>query len=399
MGSRLSRRAASIAPSATLAVNTKATQMRAQGIDVVNFGVGEPDFDTPRNIKDKGIEAIERGLTKYTPSAGTAEVRKAIADKLKRENNVAYAPNETIACVGAKQAIFLALQVLVDPGDEVLIPNPYWVSYPEMVSLSDGVSRYVEVRLEDGFKLTPCALEGACNAKTRALVLNYPNNPTGATYTRSELEALTEVCVRKGVYIISDEVYEKLLYDGNEHVSIAALGPEVKALTITTNGVSKAYAMTGWRLGYAAGPADLIGAMVRIQGHMNTNTSSITQYATVEALTGPQDTVGQMVAKFKQRRDYMYDRLAAMPGVKVNKPPGAFYMFPDVSGTFGKEIKGRKVAGDMDFVDVVLSEGHTAVVPGRAFGNPNCVRLSYATSMEEIAKGMDRVEGLLREAR
>jgi aspartate aminotransferase len=399
MSVKLSRRATSIAPSATLAVNAKASQMKAQGIDVVNFGVGEPDFATPKHIGDKGIEAIQRGFTKYTPGAGTAEIRRAIVAKLARDNDVTYLPKETIACVGAKQAIFLALQVLVDPGDEVLIPSPYWVSYPEMVSLSDGVSIFVEVRLEDDFKLTPAALEKACTRKSKVLVLNYPNNPTGASFTRAELDAIVDVCIRKGIYIISDEVYEKLLYDGDEHVSVAALSPEAKAITVTTNGVSKAYAMTGWRLGYAAGPSEVIAAMIEIQGHMNTNTSSISQYASVEALMGPQDTVAEMAKEFKRRRDYMFDRISAMPHLIVRKPPGAFYLFPDVSGVFGREIRGHKIASDMDFVDVVLSEGHTALVPGRAFGNPNCVRLSYATSLETIAKGMDRMEALLREAK
>jgi len=399
VGVKLSQRATAITPSATLAVNNKANQMRAQGIDVVNFGVGEPDFDTPANIKAKAIEAIETGVTKYTPSAGTMDIRRAIVAKLKRENGLDYQPAQVMACVGAKQAIFLALQVLVDPDDEVLIPSPYWVSYPEMVKLCQGVPVYIQTSLDNEFKLTAEALSAACTPRSKVLVLNYPNNPSGSSYSRDELLALAQVCVDNDIVIISDEVYEHLIYDGGGHVSVAALGPEVYERTVTTNGVSKAYAMTGWRLGYAAGPQDIISAMIRLQEHMNTNTSSITQYAAVEALAGPQETVHEMVGEFRRRRDYMCQRLAAMPGIKLRVPPGAFYVFPDVSALFGKTIRGRKITNDMDLVDVVLTEGHVAVVPGGGFGAPDNIRLSYATSMERITTGMDRLEALLREAR
>ncbi len=399
MSGRLSKRALAVAPSATLAVNNKANELKAQGVDVVNFGVGEPDFPTPANIRAKGIEAIEKGFTKYTPSAGTPDVRKAIVAKLKRENGLEYAPNQTMACVGAKQAIFLALQVLVGDGDEVAIPGPYWVSYTEMVKLCEGTPVFVQTTQEEEFKLTARKLRDVCTPRTKALLLNYPNNPTGSSYTREELRAIADVCVEKGIFIISDEVYEHLIYDGGGHVSIASLGPEVYNITVTTNGVSKAYAMTGWRLGYAAGPQDIIAAMIRIQEHMNTNTSSITQYAAVEALNGPQETVHAMVKEFRKRRDYMYDRLAAMPGLKIRKPPGAFYMFPDVSAFFGKTIRGKKIENDMDLVTVILTEGHVAVVPGSGFGSPNNIRLSYATSMERITTGMDRMEALLKEAK
>ena len=398
MQSKLAQRALAIAPSATLAVNNKANQLRAQGVDVVNFGVGEPDFDTPANIKAKAIEAIETGFTKYTPSAGTMDIRQAIVGKLQRENGLEYAVAQVMACVGAKQALYLALQALVDPGDEVIIPAPYWVSYPEMVKMSEGVSVVVETKLEDDFKLTPAALEAACTPKTKAIVLNYPNNPTGSSYTREELAALAAVCVANSVYVVSDEVYEHLIYDGGTHHSVAALGPEIYNMTVTTNGVSKAYAMTGWRLGYAAGPQDIISAMIRLQEHMNTNTSSITQYAAVEALVGPQDTVRAMVAEFKKRRDYMCERLAAMPGLKLRVPPGAFYVFPDVSGLYGKTIRGRKISNDMDLVESMLNDGHVALVPGSGFGAPNNVRLSYATSMERITTGMDRMAALLADA-
>lgn len=398
MSNRLSKRALAVAPSATLAVNNKANELRAQGVDVVNFGVGEPDFRTPANIAAKGIEAIETGFTKYTPSAGIPDVRKAIVAKLKRENGLDYAPGQTMACVGAKQALFLALQVLVGEDDEVIIPGPYWVSYTEMVKLCEATPVFVETTQDEEFKLTAAKLRAACTPRSKAIILNYPNNPTGSSYTRDELRAIADVCVEKGIFIISDEVYEHLIYDGGGHVSMASLGPEVYDITITTNGVSKAYAMTGWRLGYAAGPQDIIAAMIRIQEHMNTNTSSITQYAAVEALNGPQDTVRSMVAEFKKRRDYMYERLAAMPGVKIRKPPGAFYMFPDVSALFGKTIRGKKIENDMDLVQTILTEGHVAVVPGSGFGSPNNIRLSYATSMERITTGMDRMEALLKEA-
>jgi aspartate aminotransferase len=399
MGLGISRRAAAIAPSATLAVSAKAGEMRAKGIDVVNFGVGEPDFDTPANVKAKAIEAIQTGFTKYTPAPGTPALRKAIADKLARENGLTYTPAQTMACVGAKQAIYLALLALVDPGDEVILPRPYWVSYPEMVHLADGVSVYVDCRLEDDFKLTPEALRAVCTPKSKVLVLNYPNNPTGSSYTKAEIEALAAVCVEKGIYVISDEVYEKLIYDGGEHFSFAGVSPEMYNLTITTNGVSKAYAMTGWRLGYAAGPDPIIKAMIGIQEHMNTHTSSITQVASVEALNGPQEAVAAMVVEFKKRRDYMYERFIAMPGVKLRKPPGAFYCFPDVSAIYGKTIRGHKIASDIDLVNVILTEGHAAIVPGSGFGNANCVRLSYATSMERITTGLDRIETLICEAK
>ena len=399
MGFRLSKRASAVAPSATLAVNSKANELRGKGVDVVNFGAGEPDFETPANIKAKAVEAVEKGYTRYTPSAGTPAVRAAIADKFRVDNGLDYAPAQTIACVGAKQAIYLALQVLVDQGDEVIIPAPFWVSYPEMVKLCDGVDVRVATRQADDYKLTPEQLRGAITPHSKVLLLNYPNNPTGASYTREELKALADVCVQAGVWVISDEVYEHLVYDGGEHVSVAGLGPEIYDLTITTNGVSKAYAMTGWRLGYAAGPGEVISAMIRLQGHMNTNTSSITQYAAVEALTGPQDAVTAMVGEFKRRRDYMYKRLAEMPGVKVRRPAGAFYMFPDVSELFGKTIRGRRIGGDMDLVEAILTEGHVAVVPGGAFGSANNIRLSYATSLERITEGMDRMAALLKEAR
>jgi len=388
-----------IAPSATLAVNNKANELRAQGVDVVNFGVGEPDFPTPANIGAKGIEAIQKGFTKYTPSAGIPDLRKAIVAKLKRENGLEYTVGQTMACVGAKQALFLALQVLVGPGDEVVIPGPYWVSYTEMAKLCDATPVFVETSQDEDFKLTPARLRAACTPRSKALLLNYPNNPTGCSYTREELKAIADVCLEKGIFIVSDEVYEHLIYDGGSHVSIASLSPEIYNITVTTNGVSKAYAMTGWRLGYAAGPQDIISAMIRIQEHMNTNTSSITQYAAVEALNGPQETVHAMVQEFKKRRDYMYERLAAMPGVKIRKPPGAFYMFPDISALFGKSIRGRQINSDMDLVESILTDGHVAVVPGSGFGSPNNIRLSYATSMERITTGMDRMEALLKEAK
>jgi aspartate aminotransferase len=388
-----------IAPSATLAVNNKANELRAQGVDVVNFGVGEPDFPTPANIGAKGIEAIQKGFTKYTPSAGIPDLRKAIVAKFKRENGLEYTVGQTMACVGAKQALFLALQVLVGPGDEVVIPGPYWVSYTEMAKLCDATPVFVETSQDEDFKLTPARLRAACTPRSKALLLNYPNNPTGCSYTREELKAIADVCLEKGIFIVSDEVYEHLIYDGGSHVSIASLSPEIYNITVTTNGVSKAYAMTGWRLGYAAGPQDIISAMIRIQEHMNTNTSSITQYAAVEALNGPQETVQVMVQEFKKRRDYMYERLAAMPGIKIRKPPGAFYMFPDVSALFGKTIRGRLINSDMDLVESILTDGHVAVVPGSGFGSPNNIRLSYATSMERITTGMDRMEALLKEAK
>jgi aspartate aminotransferase len=303
-----------------------------------------------------------------------------------------------VSC-GGKHALYNLFQVIFDQGDEVVVPAPFWVSYPPMLMLAEATPVIIPTREENGFKLTAAELKASLTPRTKALVLNSPSNPTGGVYTAAELSALGEVALAAGLYVISDDIYDKIMFDGAKFVNMAMLSPELKARTFVFNGVSKAYAMTGWRLGYAAGPQDIISAMIRIQEHMNTNTSSITQYAAVEALNGQQESVASMAQEFKKRRDYMYDRLTAMPGVKIRKPPGAFYMFPDVSALFGKTIRGKKIETDMDLVESILTEGHVAVVPGSGFGSPNNIRISYATSMERITTGMDRMEALLKEAK
>ncbi len=396
---RLSARAQAMSPSPTMAIDAKSKQMKADGIDVVNFSVGEPDFDTPDHIKRAGIKAIEEGFTKYTPAAGTLELRKAVCEKLRKENGLEYAPEQIVVSNGAKQSLYNAFQVLLDPGDEVIIQAPYWVSYPEMVKLAGGVPVVVQTDESTGFKMTPEMLKAKITPRTRAINLNSPSNPTGAVYTRSELEALAEVAVAHDLIIVTDEMYEKLLYDGAEHVSIASLGPEVKRRTITINGLSKAYAMTGWRMGYAAAETPIAKAMSALQSQSTSGPSSISQKAAVEALLGNQEPVEVMRREFDKRRTHMMNRLNELPGFSVKVPPqGAFYLFPNVSGTFGKTIRGRQITTSDELAEVILEHAQVAVVPGTGFGAPNYVRFSYATSLERIDEGLNRIAALLKEA-
>jgi aspartate aminotransferase len=388
----IAKRAQAVKPSPTLATAAKAKAMKAQGIDVVDFGVGEPDFDTPDNVKRAGIQAIERGFTKYTPAGGTDELKEAVVDKFKKDNGLSYEKSQVLISCGAKHSLYNIAEALFDPGDEVIIPAPYWVSYPDQVLLNDAVPVIVETTEEEGFKLSAKKLEKAITPKTKALILNSPSNPTGLAYDRKTLEEIAALAVRHAIYVISDEIYEKLLYDGFTHTSIASLGPEIKNLTIVVNGVSKSHAMTGWRIGFAAGPKDVVSAMANIQSQSTSNPASISQKAAVEALRGPQDFIGTMNAEFDRRRKYMVGRLNAMKGLSCLMPVGAFYAFPRVSSLYGKSANGKVIKNSSDLAAYLLEDAHVALVSGDAFGADAYIRLSYATSMESIEKGLDRIE-------
>ena len=390
---RISKRTAGLTASITLAVSAKAKAMKVQGIDVVGFGAGEPDFDTPEPIKVAAIKAIESGFTKYTPATGMPELKKAIAGKLKTENGLGYDPAQVVVTCGGKHALFGAMMALVDPGDEVVIPTPYWVSYPDMVTVCEGTSVFVEGREQNAFKITPEKLRNAMTDRTKVVILNYPSNPTGATYTLAELQALAEVVLEHPRAIVfSDEIYERLLYDGAEFRSFAALQPELMDRTVTFNAVSKTYSMTGWRIGYLAGPPDIVKAIGNLQSHSTSNPTSIAQKAALEAITGDQSSVETMRQEFDARRLRMVEMLQAMPGVTCIRPGGAFYCFPNVGGAIDKVVPDAK--GDTrsaDFCTKVLEDIHVAMVPGCGFGNDRCVRLSFATSMANIEKGLGRL--------
>jgi aspartate aminotransferase len=388
----IAKRAQAIKPSPTLATAAKAKAMKAQGIDVVDFGVGEPDFDTPENVKQAGIKAIQTGCTKYTPAGGTDELKEAVIEKLKKDNGLQYEKSQILISCGAKHSLYNIAEALFDPGDEVIIPSPYWVSYPDQVLLNDATPVIVETTEEEGFKLSAKKLAKAITGKTKALVLNSPSNPTGLAYNRKTLEDIAALAVQHRIYVISDEIYEKLIYDGFTHTSIASLGQEIKSQTIVVNGVSKSHAMTGWRIGYAAGPKDVITAMANIQSQSTSNPSSISQKAAVEALRGPQDFIGTMNAEFDKRRKYMVERLNKMRGLSCLMPVGAFYAFPRVSALFGKSLNGKVIKNSADLAALLLDEAKVALVSGDAFGADAYIRLSYATSMESIQKGLDRIE-------
>lgn len=381
-----------IEQSITLAITAKAKAMKAEGIDVIGMSAGEPDFDTPDNIKQAAIKAINDGITKYTPAVGLPALRKAVAEKFEKDNGLSYKPEETIVNCGAKHSVFLAIMALVDEGDEVIIPTPYWVSYPEMVKVTGGKPVIVETLPENGLKLTAEQLREAVTPRTKALIMNSPSNPSGVVYTRDELLALVEVLRELEIYTISDEIYEKILYDGAEHYSIASLDPKVFSRTITINGVSKSYSMTGWRIGYAGGPLEVIKAMGKLQSQETSNPCSISQMATIEALTGPQDSVGIMVKAFDERRTCLVEGLNAMEGVTCVKPKGAFYAFPDFSAHYGKSANGKVINGSVDLSSYLLEEMKVGVVPGAGFGADAHLRISYATSMDAIEKALARIE-------
>jgi aspartate aminotransferase len=389
---KLADRVNKIQPSPTLAIDAKAKALKAQGIDIVGFGAGEPDFDTPDNIKEAAKKAIDAGFTRYTPVGGTDELKDAIIGKLRRDNGLEYTRNQISVACGAKHSLYNISQALIQEGDEVIIPSPYWVSYPDQVVLAGGKPVFVETDESTAFKINPETLEKAITGNTRALILNSPSNPTGASYGKDELRALGEVCIRHDFVIITDDIYERLIYDDLSFCNIATAVPALKQRVIVVNGVSKTYAMTGWRIGYTAGPEDLICAMTKMQSQSTSNPSSIAQKAAVEALNGPQDAVARMVVEFEKRRTYIVDRLNAIPGVSCLTPNGAFYAFPNISQIFGKKHAGTAISNSSDFAAYLLEQAKVAVVPGIAFGADNYVRLSYATGMETIRKGLDRIE-------
>lgn len=393
----LSSIASAVKASTTLAIDAKAKQMKADGLDVVGFGTGEPDFDTPENIKEAGIRAIQEGKTKYTPAAGIIPLRKAIAASLKRDLDLDYDYTQIVVASGAKHNVFAALSVLVEPGagDEVILPAPYWVSYDEMIRMVGGVSVIINAPESQNFKLTPEQLEKAITPKTKALILNNPSNPTGMLYNREELIALTDICVKHDLYIISDEIYFKLLYDGRTFTSVASLGDAVKERTILINGVSKSYAMTGWRIGYAAAPAPIAKVMSNFLSHSTGAPSTISQWAAVEAYDGPQDTVESMRVVFEERRNYIVQRMNEIPGVSCINPEGAFYVMMNIEQLKGKTIAGVKIKDSDDFAMAFLEKELVAVVPCSGFGNPDFVRWTYATSMENIKEGLNRLEHFL----
>ncbi len=391
---KLSSRSTRISASPTLALDAKTKKLISEGVDILSFGVGEPDFDTPDHIKKAGIEAIEKGFTKYTPSSGIPELRQAVCDKFLSDNGLEYKPAEVLVSVGAKHSIYNAVMVLCEDGDDVLLPVPYWVSYPEMIKLAGGNPVEITTTIETGFKVTAAQLEKAITPKTSLLIFNSPSNPTGAIYTEEEMRAISEVCLKHNIAVISDEIYEKLVYEG-KHISFAALSPGAKASTITVNGVSKSYSMTGWRIGYAAGPKAVISAMANLQSHSTSNPTSISQKAAVAGLKGPQEPLEMMRVEFQRRRDYMVGRLNGMPGFKCLTPPGAFYTYPDVSALIGRKLAGKAVTDDGALADILLDQARIAAVPGSAFGSKGNLRFSYATSMKVIEEGMNRLAKVL----
>lgn len=389
---KVSKRAQSIPPSATMAVTARAKELKAAGVDVVSFGAGEPDFDTPNYIKQAAIEAIKAGKTKYTATPGTATLRKAVADKLKRENGLDYEPEQIIVNLGAKHSVFEAMQAVLDEGDEVILPAPYWVTYPETVKMGGGTVQVLQTKRENSYKVKADELKAAITKKTAMFLLNSPSNPGGFTYSPDELAELAKVLEGSNIIVLSDEIYEKLIYGDTKFVSFASVSNDTYQRTITINGLSKTFAMTGWRIGYAAGPLEVIKAMGRLQSHMTQNAVSFVQEAAVAALTTPSDAAEKMRQEFEKRAGYMSQRLNSIKGVVCPEPTGAFYCFPDVSSHYGRSIGGAKITGSLDFAKALLEQAKVAVVPGAPFGCDNNVRLCFAYSNEEIAKGIDRLE-------
>ncbi|HIK11721.1 MAG TPA: pyridoxal phosphate-dependent aminotransferase [Oscillatoriaceae cyanobacterium M33_DOE_052] len=385
---KLAARVGEVTPSLTLAIAAKAKAMKAEGIDVCSFSAGEPDFDTPEHIKAAAAKALDAGKTKYGPVAGEPQLRAAIAKKLQTDNGLNYAADHVMVTNGGKHSLYNLMMVLLNPGDEVIIPAPYWLSYPEMVRLADAVPVILPTTEETGYKITPDQLRSACTSKTRLLVFNSPSNPTGMVYSPAEVKAIAEVVVEKDILVVSDEIYEKLLYDGAEHVSIGSFGPEIFARTLISNGFAKAYSMTGWRLGYLAGPLEIIKAASTLQSHSTSNICTFAQYGAIAALESSQDCVEEMRLAFADRRRFILDRLATIPGLTCPKPDGAFYVFPNISKTGLKSL---------EFCKQLLENQQVAAIPGIAFGADDCIRLSYATDMATIEKGMDRIDKFMRQ--
>ena len=388
---QLSKKAGNISPSITLEITAKANELKSQGIDVVSFGAGEPDFNTPENIIEAAIKAMKDGKTKYTPAGGILQLKETICNKFKNDNNLEYKPSQIIVSTGAKQSLANTFMAILNPGDEVLIPVPYWVSYPELVKLADGVPVFVNTDEKDNYKYTIESLNSALTSKTKAILLNSPNNPTGTIYNKEELVEIAEFAKENDLIIISDEIYEKLIYDGNEHISIASLSQDAYERTIVINGVSKTYAMTGWRLGYAAASEQIVKHMTSIQSHMTSNVNTITQYAAIEALNGPVEDLNNMVKEFESRRNFMIEKLNSIDGISIIKPNGAFYIMVNISEYLNTSLNGTNISNSLDFAKVLLEEEKVAVIPGSGFGLDNYVRLSYATSKEIIGKGIERI--------
>jgi aspartate aminotransferase len=395
---KVSKRAQEVAPSATIAVTSRAQELKAQGVDVVGFGAGAPDFDTPDYIKKAAIKSLKAGQTKYTPAAGIPQLRKAIAEKLRKDNGLEYAPEQIIVNIGGKHSVYEAMQAVMDPGDEVILPTPYWVTYPETIKLAGATAKIIETDKSTGYKITPEQLKAAITKKTALLVINSPNNPGGFTYTPDELKAIAKVLEGTNIMVISDEIYEKLIYGETKFVSFASLSEDAFSRTLTLNGFSKTYSMTGWRLGYVAGPLEVIKAMGRLQDHMTSNAVTFCQYAAIAAL-GEQSAaaIEQMRAEFEKRGKYMSERLNGIEGVECAEASGAFYCFPDVSTHYGRNINGAKITSSMDFAKALLEQANVALVPGLPFGCDNNVRLSFACSLEQITKGLDRLQEWLRQ--
>lgn len=394
-----SKKFEAIAPSPTLAIDSKFKQMRADGLNVVGFGAGEPDFDTPDHIKQAAIAAIMGGKTKYTPASGTVELKKAICAKFKRDNGLDYDIANIVVSNGAKHSLINAFGAILNPGDEVIIPAPFWVSYPEMVKYNDGVPVIIHTTEENKFKFSPEQFEAAITPRTKAIVINSPCNPTGMVYTADELKSIADVAVKHGIYVISDEIYEHLIYGGATHTSIASFGEDIKDLTIIINGVSKTYAMTGWRIGFTASSAKIAKMMSNVQSHTTSNPNSIAQEATIAALNGPKEELDTMIKAFDERRKYMVERINGVEGVSCTSPDGAFYVMMNIEKLIGKTICGKLINTADDFSEVFLSEQLVAVVSGVGFDAPNFVRWSYATSMENIREGIDRLEKLLADCK
>ncbi len=385
----------SINPSATLAIDSKFKQMKADGLDVVGFGAGEPDFPTPKHIKDAAIKAINEDFTKYTPASGTLDLKKAVCKKFKDDNGLSYEPSQIVISNDAKHSLVNAFGAILNPGDEVIIPAPFWVSYPEMVKFCDGVPVVINTTEENNFKFTAADFENAITSKTKAIVLNSPSNPTGMLYTEEELRSIADVALKHNIYVISDEIYEKLLYDNHTHTSIASLGDDIKELTIIINGVSKTYAMTGWRIGYTASSEKIAKLMSNVQSHTTSNPNSIAQAAATAALLGPTEELEVMKKAFDERRKYMVERINSIPGVSCSMPMGAFYVMMNIKDVIGREIAGVKINSADDFANAFLEKSLVAVVPGTGFAAPEYVRWSYATSMENIKEGLNRLEKFL----
>lgn len=394
----ISKIAAAIAPSATLAISAKAKQMKAEGIDVVNFGVGEPDFATPANVKEAGIQAIRDNKTKYTPAAGVLELRKAICKRMKEDLDLDYEPSQVVVASGAKHSVYLALMVCCDPGDEVVVAAPYWLSYAEMIRMAGAVPVEVRAQASANFKITAEQLEAAITDKTKMFMLNSPSNPTGMVYTREELEALAAVCEKHGIYVLADDIYCNLVYDGIEYTSIASVSPAMKEQCIVVNGVSKSYAMTGWRVGYTLSNTTVAKAMASYASHSTGAPATMAQWAAIEALEGDQSSVEAMRQQFEERRNHLVERMNQIEGVSCIKPQGAFYVMMDMSGFVGKTMYGHVIQDDADFAALFLEKALVATVPCAAFAAPNYLRWSYATSMENIDKGLDRLEKFIAEA-